>query len=121
MKYFTKEHEWVELIGDLAVIGISIHAAEELGDITFIELPEVEDVINKSDQISTVESVKTAEDIYSPIGGTIAEVNTSLEDEPELVNESAEEKGWIVKLSNFSKDDLDGLMSEDEYKQYIED
>ena len=121
MKRFTKKHEWVEIHGDKAVVGISEHAAEELGDITFIELPEVDDSVSKNDQVSTVESVKTAEDIYSPIGGTIAEVNEQLEDEPELVNESAESDGWIFKLKDFNKDELNDLMTEQEYKQFLDE
>ena len=120
MKRFTKEHEWVEVQGDLAVVGISAHAAEELGDITFIELPDTDDAVAKGDQISTVESVKTAEDIYSPVGGTIAEVNDRLEEEPELVNESPEADGWIIKLSGINEADLSSLMSEEEYKQYLD-
>ena len=119
MKRFTKEHEWVEIQGDHAVVGISAHAAEELGDITFIELPELDDDVAKGDQISTVESVKTAEDIYSPVSGTVAAVNESLEESPEIVNDSPESEGWIVKLSGVSEEDLGSLMSEDEYKQYL--
>ena len=121
VKRFTKEHEWVEIIEGKAVIGISSHAAEELGDITFIELPEVGDDVSKGDQISTVESVKAAEDIYSPISGTVDAVNDSLEDEPEIINESAETNGWILKLNSFNQDEYESLMSQEEYKQYIQD
>ena len=119
MKRFTKEHEWVEIVDGLAVIGISAHAAEELGDITFIELPETDDNFEKGDQIATVESVKAAEDIYAPISGQVKEVNSNLEDEPEKINESAESAGWIIKLQDYDQEQFESLMSQDEYKEYL--
>ena len=119
MKYFTKEHEWVELAGDVATLGISIHAAEELGDITFVELPEEGASFSKGETISVVESVKAASDIYSPVNGTVSAVNEELEDSPEIVNESAEEKGWICKISGVDAADLEGYMSAEQYKAFL--
>jgi glycine cleavage system H protein len=118
MKYFTKDHEWVSLEGDTATIGISVHAAEELGDITFVELPEIGTTFSKGDVISVVESVKAASDIYSPLAGTVSEVNEELDDEPEIVNEDAEGKGWICKLSGVNADDLKVALTAAEYQEF---
>lgn len=119
MKYYTKEHEWIELNGDVATVGISVHAADELGDITFVELPETDASFAKGDVFSVVESVKAASDIYSPVTGSVSEVNEELEDSPELVNESAEEKGWICKFSGVSESDLSGYMTAEQYKAFL--
>ncbi len=119
MKHYTKEHEWIELDGDVATVGISVHAAEELGDITYVELPEVEADFVKGDVFSVVESVKAASDIYAPVKGQISAVNEELEDSPELVNESAEEKGWICKFSGVSSADLEGYMSSEQYQAFL--
>ena len=118
MKYYTKEHEWVELDGSTATIGISVHAAEELGDITFVELPEERDY-SKGEVISVVESVKAASDIYSPVNGSVSAMNEELEDSPELINEDAEGKGWICKLSGVSEADLEGYMTAEQYKEFL--
>lgn len=119
MKKFSKDHEWVELADGVATVGISVHAAEELGDITFVELPEVDADVEKGASFSVVESVKAASDIYSPVSGTVSEVNEDLEDEPEKVNEDAEGAGWICKISGVNEADLEGLMTEAEYKEFI--
>ncbi|MCH2208863.1 MAG: glycine cleavage system protein GcvH [Lentisphaerales bacterium] len=119
MKYFTKEHEWLELAGDVATIGISKHAADELGDITFVELPEEDASFSKGDVFSVVESVKAASDIYSPVNGTISAINEELEDSPELVNEDAEGKGWICKMSGVSEADLEGFMTAEQYSAFL--
>ena len=118
MKYYTKEHEWVEIDGDTATMGISVHAAEELGDITFVELPESRDY-SKGEVISVVESVKAASDIYSPVSGEVSEVNSELEDAPEIVNEDAEGKGWICKISGVGSPDLSEFMDADAYAAYL--
>ncbi len=118
MKRFTKEHEWIEIKDDLAVVGITEHAAGELGDITFVELPELTAHIEQGDPIGVVESVKAAADIYSPITGDVAEVNSELEDAPEVINESPEGDGWICKLSGFNADDLEALMTDEEYAEF---
>ena len=118
MKYFTKQHEWIDVDGTNATVGITEHAAEELGDITFVELPEERDY-SKGEIISVVESVKAASDIYAPAGGTVSEVNDELEDSPEIINEDAEGKGWICKLTGVNASDTEDLMSAEQYKEFI--
>ncbi len=120
MKYYTEDHEWVEITGDEATVGISEYAAEELGDITYVELPEEDDDFIIGDRLGQVESVKASSDVYSPISGTVSVVNDTLADDPGLINESPEEKGWLCKLVNFDSSELDDMMSEDAYLKYIE-
>jgi glycine cleavage system H protein len=119
MKYYSKEHEWVEISGDVATIGISKHAADELGDITFVELPEDGADFTKGSVFSVVESVKAASDIYSPVNGKVCEINEELEDSPELVNDDAEGKGWICKMTGVSEADISGSMNEEQYKAFL--
>ncbi len=119
MKYYTDAHEWVMVEDDEATIGISEYAAEELGDITYVELPTEDDDIIVGDTLGVIESVKAASDVYSPIGGTVVEVNSDLEDNPGLINESAENAGWICKLSNIDIVELDDLMTPDAYAKYL--
>ena len=118
MKKYTRDHEWVEVAGEVATVGISFYAAKELGDITFIELPEIGAAMSQGDILGAVESVKAASDIYSPIGGSVSEVNSGLEDRPEIVNASPEEQGWICKLEDVNPDELDHLMSDAEYEEF---
>ena len=120
MKYYTEDHEWVEISGDEATVGISEYAADELGEITYVELPEEDDDFIIGDRLGEVESDKASCDIYSPISGTVSVVNDSLAGEPELINESPEDKGWICKLTNFDSSKLDDMMNEDAYLKYIE-
>lgn len=119
MKYYSKAHEWIVIENDVAIIGISEYAAEELGDITYVELPVEGDDVVVGDSLGVIESVKAASDIYSPITGTISEVNSDLEDNPALLNESAEKNGWICKLSNIDASDLGDLMTPDAYAKYL--
>ncbi len=119
MKRYTKDHEWVEIQGDVAVVGISEHAAHELGDITFIELPEEEADFAKGDVLCVIESVKAAADVYAPIAGTVSAIHIELEDQPELVNESAEKEGWLCKLTGFNSDELDALMTPEAYQEFL--
>ena len=119
MKYFSKDHEWVEINDKIATVGISKHATEELGDITYIELPELASV-KQGEILTTVESVKAASDIYSPISGTVIKVNEDLEDTPEIVNDSPEKDGWICQLNNINVDELDKLMNKSEYERFLE-
>lgn len=118
-KYFTKEHEWVELDGTTATVGISEHAAHELGDITFVELPQVGKVVAQFATLCGIESVKAASDIYAPVSGKVAAVNQKLEEAPELVNEGAEDAGWICKLEASSLGELSALMDAAAYAQYL--
>ncbi len=120
MKYYTEDHEWVEIIGDEAVIGISEYAAEELGEISYVELPEEGDDFIIGDQLGEIEADKTTVDLYSPISGTVSIVNEALVDEPYLINESPEDKGWICKLQDFDSSELDDMMDEDDYLAYVE-
>jgi glycine cleavage system H protein len=119
MRKFTKTHEWVEVEGNVATIGITAHAAEELGDITFVELPEEGKEVKKGDALCAVESVKSASDVYSPVSGKVIEVNTELDANPEIINEDAEGKGWIVKLEISDESELNDLLTEEEYKSSL--
>ncbi len=116
---YAESHEWIKIDGDTAIVGITDHAQDALGDITFIELPEVDAEYGKGDDCAVVESVKAASDIYAPVSGTITEVNEKLEDEPELVNSSAFEDGWIFKLSNIDTAQLDSLMDAEQYEKFL--
>ena len=120
MKYYTEDHEWVEIVGDEATVGISEYAAEELGEVTFVELPEENDDFIIGDTLGRVESSKAAADIYAPISGTVSLVNEALADDPELLNESPEDKGWICRLVDFDSSEVDDMMDEDDYFKYVE-
>ncbi len=113
MKY-TKEHEWLRVEGDLVVVGITEHAATALGDVVFVELPEVETVVTAGDEVCVIESVKAASDILAPVDGEIVEVNEKLVDNPSLVNEDATGAAWFFKMKLDDMSVLDGLMDEDE-------
>jgi glycine cleavage system H protein len=119
---FTESHEWVRDNGDGTVtIGISEHAQQMLGDVVFVDLPEVENEIEAGDSFSLVESVKAASDIYSPITGEIVEINEELEDSPELINDEPYEGGWIAKIKMADESELDALTDAEEYLNSIED
>ena len=115
---YTKSHEWVRIEDDTATIGITDHAQEELGDVVFVELPEVGATIEAGDAFGTVESVKAVSDLYTPVGGEVVEVNSSLEDAPEKINDDPYGEGWIVKLSTSEEADL---LSPEEYEKVVED
>ena len=117
--YYSKDHEWVRMDGDLAVIGISEHAQQQLGDVVFVELPEVGKQVDQGTQAAVVESVKAASEVYAPIGGEVAEGNTALEENPALVNEDAEGKGWFFKLRPSDPDQVSGLMDRAAYDAYL--
>ncbi len=119
MKKYSNEHEWAILDGEVASIGLSAYAVEQLGDITFVELPEIGAEADKDDSIAFIESVKAASDIYTPVGGEVIEANEELEDKPELLNEAAETT-WIFKLKVSNAAEFDTLMDEAGYKAYIE-
>ena len=118
--YFTKKHEWVKVEGEHATIGISDYAQEQLGDIVFIELPDVDEDFERGDDFGVVESVKAASDIYMPISGKVVEINEELEDSPDLVNEDAM-TNWMIKVEITNKEELADLLSEDQYKDFIEE
>jgi len=118
MKY-TEEHEWLRVENDLVVVGITAHAAELLGDIVFVELPEVGDTVSKDDEAVVIESVKAASDILAPLDGEIAEVNSMLEDSPAKINEDAVGDGWIFKMKVEDLSMIDDYMNEAEYNEFI--
>ena len=118
MKY-TKEHEWLRVDGDLVVVGITEHAATQLGDVVFVELPEVETQVAEGDEVVVIESVKAASDILAPVSGEIVEVNDKLSDNPGLVNEDPTGDAWFFKMKIDDMSVLDGFMSEDEYNDMI--
>lgn len=113
--YFTEDHEWISLDGDVATVGITNHAQEQLGDLVFVELPEVGSTVAKGDAAAVVESVKAASDVYSPVDGTITEVNEVLTSDPAMVNQKAEKEGWLWKMKLSDPSQLDGLMSAADY------
>ncbi|MBC3102769.1 MULTISPECIES: glycine cleavage system protein GcvH [Staphylococcus] len=116
---YSKEHEWVKVEGNTVTIGITEYAQGELGDIVFVELPEVDDEINEGDTFGSVESVKTVSELYAPVSGKVVESNEELEDSPEFVNESPYEKAWMVKVELSDESQLDDLLSVDQYKEMI--
>ena len=118
-RYFTDEHEWIEVEGEIATIGITDYAQEQLGDIVFVELPAEGAKFDKGDDAAVVESVKAASDVYAPISGEVIEANGALEDEPALVNSDAEEDGWFFKLRITDASELDGLMDEAGYRKFV--
>ena len=116
---YTKEHEWVKIDGDLLIVGITDHAQSELGDIIFIEFPTLNQVISKDEPFGTIEAVKTVADLFAPVSGKIIEINQDLEDNPELVNSDPYGEGWIVKITDFDKSQLDALLDSNNYKGII--
>lgn len=116
---YSKEHEWVKVEGNTATIGITEYAQGELGDIVFVELPDVDDEINEGDTFGSVESVKTVSELYAPVSGKIVETNDELEDSPEFVNESPYEKAWMVKVELSDESQLDELISAEQYSEMI--
>ena len=117
---YTKEHEWVSIEDGIATVGIDEYAQDLLGDITFIELPSEGDEVEQFEQVASIESVKAASDIFSPISGTVVEVNSDLDDKPELINKSFYEKGWIAKIKISDEDELSNLMTADEYEKFLD-
>jgi glycine cleavage system H protein len=118
--YFTKEHEWVSVDGDVATVGISDHAQEQLGDIVFAEVPEAGRKLTKGQEAAVVESVKAASDVYAPVSGEVIEGNAAVNDDPALVNSDPEGQGWFFKLRLDNPGELDGLMDESAYRSWVE-
>ncbi len=118
--HYTEDHEWIAVDGDTGTVGISAYAATALGDVVFVELPEIGREMAKGDEAAVVESVKAASEVYAPIGGEVTEVNGALEDEPAKVNEDPSGDGWFLKIKIADKGELDGLMNEDAYKKYCD-
>jgi glycine cleavage system H protein len=118
-RYYTEDHEWVEVDGDIGTVGISEYAQSQLGDIVFVEVPDEGKDVTKGDEAAVVESVKAASDVYSPVSGTVIEGNAALADTPELVNEDPEGDGWFFKLTLSDTSELDGLMDEGKYADFV--
>ncbi|RFZ89131.1 glycine cleavage system protein GcvH [Shinella sp. WSJ-2] len=119
MLKFTEEHEWLKIEGGVATVGITVHAAEQLGDLVFVELPEVGATFSKGGDAATVESVKAASDVYCPLDGEIVEVNEAITADPSLVNGDPQGAGWFFKLKLANVADADGLMDEAAYKELV--
>jgi len=119
--YFTKDHEWIKVEDNIGVVGITVYASEQLGDIVFVELPEEGITVEIGKDIAVVESVKAASEIYSPVSGTVIKSNEDLNSTPEIVNEDPVGKGWFYEIKISNNDELSGLMSEEEYKKHIGD
>jgi glycine cleavage system H protein len=117
--YFTKEHEWIRVEGDTATVGISNHAQEALGDIVFAEVPEAGRRVTKGQEAAVVESVKAASDVYAPVSGEVIEGNQAVADDPALVNSDPEGQGWFFRLRLDSPSELDGLMDEAAYREWV--
>ena len=120
-KLFTKEHEWLQLDGDVATVGITAYAAEQLGDVVYVELPDVGRQVTAEGDMAVVESAKAASDVYAPASGEVTAVNDALSGAPEKVNEDPEGEGWFVKLKLSDKSQLDALMDEAAYKAFLKD
>lgn len=118
-RYFTDEHEWIDVDGEIATVGITDYAQEQLGDIVFVDLPAEGAKFDKGDDAAVVESVKAASDVYAPISGEVVESNGALEDEPALVNSDPEEDGWFFKLRIMDASELDGLLDEAGYRKFV--
>lgn len=118
-RYFTEDHEWIELDGETATVGITDYAQSQLGDIVFVEVPDEGKQVSKGDDAAVVESVKAASDVYAPVSGTIIEGNPALGDNPALVNEDPEGEGWFFRMTLSDTSELDGLMDEGKYQDFV--
>ena len=118
-KRFTQDHEWVELSGDTAIVGISNFAQDQLGDIVSIEFPEINSKFKQKETMAIVDSVKASSDIYRPMDGTIIEINEKLEDHPELINKSPYDEGWILKLRVSNISQFENLMTQQQYEKFV--
>ena len=118
-RYYTEDHEWVDVDGDIGTVGISDYAQGQLGDIVFVEVPDEGKDVTKGDDIAVVESVKAASDVYSPVSGTVIEGNPALADAPETVNEDPEGEGWFFKLTLSDPSELESLMNESAYAEFV--
>ena len=119
-RYFTEDHEWIDVDGDTATVGITDYAQSQLGDIVFVEVPDTGAQLTKGGDAAVVESVKAASDVYSPVTGTVTEGNGQLEEDPALANTAPEGEGWFFKLTIADKSELDGLMDEAKYKAFCD-
>ena len=119
--FYTREHEWVRIEGNKAEIGITYHAQKALGDIVFVELPEIDDEIESGDEFGSVESVKAVSSLFMPVSGRITAVNTELKDSPELINEECYDDGWMIRVELIKPDESADLLSAEEYEEFLVD
>jgi glycine cleavage system H protein len=117
--YFTKEHEWIRIDGRTGIVGITGYAVEQLGDITFVELPQPGREAKQSEVLCAIESVKAASDIYAPLSGRVVAVNELVESEPEIVNRSPEEEGWLVRMELADTGEVESLMNREQYEEFL--
>ena len=118
-RYFTEDHEWIDVEGDVGTVGITDYAQGQLGDITFVELPATGQAVKQGDAVSVVDSVKAASDVYTPVGGEVTDVNAALADAPELVNSDAEKSGWLFRVKLSDPGELGKLMDKSAYDAYV--
>lgn len=118
-RYFTEDHEWIEVEGDTGTVGITDYAQGQLGDITYVELPETGREVKKGETVSVVDSVKAASDVYAPVSGTVTDINGALDGEPELVNSDAEKAGWLLRMTLADPGELSSLMDKAAYDSYV--
>ncbi len=116
---YTEDHEWIKIEGNIGTVGITDYAQKQLGDIVYVELPEVDDEFEKGDEVATVESVKAASPVIIPVSGKIVEINEELEDSPELVNQEPHGKGWFFKVEISNLSEIDDLMTAEQYEEFI--
>jgi glycine cleavage system H protein len=116
---YSKEHEWVRVQDDICTLGITEFAQQELGEVVYVELPEVGQVFDANDEIGTIESVKAVAEVYTPVAGEIVEINDAVVDDPELLNEDPHTEGWLIKVRFSSAADLKSLMSSEQYEEYV--
>ena len=118
---YSKDHEWIFVQGDIGVVGITDFAQHELGDVVYVDLPEVGDTFEANEPFGSVESVKAVSEVFCPISGEVIEVNTKLEDTPEMINESPHQKAWMIKLRIANPDELKELLNAEEYQEYVQE
>jgi glycine cleavage system H protein len=116
---YSREHEWIRVDGDMAIVGITEFAQEELGEVVFVELPEVGQMFNTGDELGTIESVKAVAEVYTPVAGEVVEINDAVVDDPELLNDDPHSEGWLVKIRFSSASDLKELMNAEKYEEYV--
>jgi glycine cleavage system H protein len=116
---YSREHEWVQVDGDVCTVGVTHFAQEELGEVVFVELPEVGQTFDASDEIGTIESVKAVAEIYTPVAGEVVEINQGAVEDPAILNEDPHGEGWLVRIRFSSQSDLDELMSAEDYERYV--
>ncbi len=116
---YSEDHEWLRVEADVCTLGITDYAQNELGEVVYVDLPEIGDTFDAGEEVGAIDSSKTSADIYTPVAGEVVAINAGLEDAPEMVNEDAHGKGWLIKLRMSSPDGLDGLMSAEKYQEFI--